>query len=54
MNNGKVIKENRTNKDDDNEGTKENGTNEDVDNKGTKRVYEDDEGEEIVIIRCSK
>ena len=40
--------------DDDNERTKENGTNEDAHNKGTKRDYEDDEGEEIVILRRSK
>ena len=33
---------------------KENGTNEDADNKGTNRDYEDDEGEEIVIVRRSK
>ena len=33
---------------------KENGTNEDGDNEGTKHDYEDDEGEEIVIVRCSK
>ena len=42
------------NEDDDNKGTKENGTNEDADNKGTNRDYEDDEGKEIVIVRCSK
>ena len=29
---------------------KENGMNEDAHNKGTKRDYEDDEGEEIVIL----
>ena len=54
MNNGKVMKENGTNEDDDNEGTKENGTNEDADNKGTNRGYEDDEGKKIVIVRYSK
>ena len=48
------MKENGTNEDDDNEGTKENGMNEDADNKGTNRDYEDDEGEEIVIVRRSK
>ena len=48
------MKENGTKEDDDNEGTKGNGTNEDAHNKGTKCDYEDDEGEEIVIIRRSK
>ena len=48
------MKENGTKEDDDNEGTKENGMNEDAHNKGTKCDYEDDEGEEIVILRCSK
>ena len=54
MNNGKVTKENGTKEDDDNEGMKENGTNEDAHNKGTKCDYEDDEGEDIVILRRSK